>query len=165
MISLVSKYGARRWTLISQGFDGRRMGKQCRERWHNHLNPLIRKEPFTMLEDLAIITMYDIFGSRWALMKRFLRGRTDNSIKNHWHSSMVKKMTYYRESLVSILSLIYLRHKSERNGQVLSILLRSNRVKKPIVASKLPQEWELLPMQLNSHLILDTRCPQWPPPG
>ncbi|KAM0684165.1 hypothetical protein MDAP_000905 [Mitosporidium daphniae] len=107
-----------------------------------------------MLEDLAIIAMYDVFGSRWALMKRFLHGRTDNSIKNHWHSSMVKKMAYYRESLLSILSLIYLRHKSERNSQVLNALLKSNHLRKPIIAAKLPPEWELLPMQLSSHLAL-----------
>ncbi len=49
MIStLVKKYGTKRWTLISEKMKERfpedgRSGKQCRERWHNHLSPIINK--------------------------------------------------------------------------------------------------------------------------
>ena len=34
--------------------------KQCRERWHNHLNPNIKKERWTEAEDLAIIEAHKI---------------------------------------------------------------------------------------------------------
>jgi stalled ribosome rescue protein Dom34 len=41
VIKLVQDYGTKKWTYISQALPGRN-GKQCRERWHNHLNPDIR---------------------------------------------------------------------------------------------------------------------------
>uniref|UniRef100_A0A6V7QUV8 Uncharacterized protein n=1 Tax=Ananas comosus var. bracteatus TaxID=296719 RepID=A0A6V7QUV8_ANACO len=38
IIQMVKKYGPKKWSTISQALPGR-IGKQCRERWHNHLNP------------------------------------------------------------------------------------------------------------------------------
>nr|1GVD_A Chain A, MYB PROTO-ONCOGENE PROTEIN [Mus musculus] len=38
LIKLVQKYGPKRWSVIAKHLKGR-IGKQCRERWHNHLNP------------------------------------------------------------------------------------------------------------------------------
>eukprot|EP01083_Nonionella_stella_P055980 147631_1 len=38
VIELVQKYGPKKWSLIARHLPGR-IGKQCRERWHNHLNP------------------------------------------------------------------------------------------------------------------------------
>ncbi|TMS01244.1 Myb-related protein A, partial [Larimichthys crocea] len=38
VIDLVQKYGMKRWSLIAKHLHSRN-GKQCRERWHNHLNP------------------------------------------------------------------------------------------------------------------------------
>jgi hypothetical protein len=46
VVDLVKKYGPKRWTLIAKHLKGR-IGKQCRERWHNHLNPEIKKTAWT----------------------------------------------------------------------------------------------------------------------
>ena len=46
VIELVQKYGPKRWSLIAKHLRGR-LGKQCRERWHNHLNPEIKKTAWT----------------------------------------------------------------------------------------------------------------------
>ena len=54
VMSLVLKHGAKNWTYIAKHLPGR-IGKQCRERWHNHLNPDIKKERWTEEEDRAII--------------------------------------------------------------------------------------------------------------
>lgn len=41
LMELVKKHGQQRWTVIADYLQGR-IGKQCRERWHNHLRPDIK---------------------------------------------------------------------------------------------------------------------------
>ncbi|XP_039012199.1 transcription factor MYB3R-1-like [Hibiscus syriacus] len=94
IIELVNKFGPKKWSTIAQHLPGR-IGKQCRERWHNHLNPGINKEAWTQEEELALIRAHQIFGNRWAELSKFLPGRTDNAIKNHWNSSVKKKLDSY----------------------------------------------------------------------
>ena len=57
MIELVKKYGPKRWTLIAKHLKGR-IGKQCRERWHNHLNPEIKKTAWTEDEVSKLLLEY-----------------------------------------------------------------------------------------------------------
>ncbi|KAH9799512.1 transcription factor MYB3R-4 [Citrus sinensis] len=97
IIELVNKYGPKKWSTIAQHLPGR-IGKQCRERWHNHLNPAINKEAWTQEEELALIRAHQIYGNRWAELTKFLPGRTDNAIKNHWNSSVKKKLDSYLAS-------------------------------------------------------------------
>ena len=54
MVDLVKKYGPKRWTLIAKHLKGR-IGKQCRERWHNHLNPEIKKTAWTE-EEVSLLS-------------------------------------------------------------------------------------------------------------
>ncbi|GAA5848079.1 hypothetical protein JCM3766R1_006397 [Sporobolomyces carnicolor] len=88
--SLVHKYGCEKWVLIA-GDLGSRSGKQCRERWHNHLDPSINKSEWTAEEDALIHELYAKMGSRWAEMAKYLPGRPDNAIKNHWNASQVRE--------------------------------------------------------------------------
>lgn len=97
IIELVNKYGPKKWSTIAQHLPGR-IGKQCRERWHNHLNPSINKEAWTQEEELALVRAHQIYGNKWAELTKFLPGRTDNAIKNHWNSSVKKKLDSYLAS-------------------------------------------------------------------
>jgi hypothetical protein len=50
----VLEHGTKHWGLIGGHLNGR-TGKQCRERWHNQLDPAIRKDPWTRSEEDTLL--------------------------------------------------------------------------------------------------------------
>lgn len=52
-----------RWSEIAERVEGR-VGKQCRERWFNHLDPTLKKSSWTLSEDEILVQGQARFGNR-----------------------------------------------------------------------------------------------------
>ncbi|OMJ76435.1 hypothetical protein SteCoe_24220 [Stentor coeruleus] len=72
-----------------------RSGKQCRERWNNHLDPKTRKREWTEDEEKIIFNYQEQYGNQWSEISKFLIGRSDNTIKNHFYATIRRKIRKY----------------------------------------------------------------------
>ncbi|CAL4901034.1 unnamed protein product [Urochloa decumbens] len=84
---LVKKIGKKKWSKIAEDLPGR-IGKQCRERWFNHLSPNIKKTPWTEKEEKVLVSLHRKHGKKWAKMAKQIPGRPENSIKNNWNATL-----------------------------------------------------------------------------
>jgi hypothetical protein len=92
LAALVERYGPKDWSFIASHIVGR-IGKQCRERYHNHLAPDVKKDAWTPEEDEAIIHAHHIYGNKWTDIAKLLgNGRPPNAIKNRWNSSLRRRV-------------------------------------------------------------------------
>jgi Myb-like DNA-binding domain len=96
--SLIKKYGNKAWAGISREINkifhngnAFRNGRQCRERYYNHINPSLKKGNWKIEEDLHILEMQSTNGNKWSKIAKSLPGRNENQVKNRWKSLVNKK--------------------------------------------------------------------------
>jgi hypothetical protein len=98
IVTWVTEKGTKDWGALAAQLPGR-IPKQCRERWHNHLSPDVLKTTWTAEEDKIIIECHKKWGNKWSKIATLMPGRTDNSIKNRWNSSLKRRLERVRAGL------------------------------------------------------------------
>lgn len=85
-----------KWADVAEVLPGR-LGKQVRERWQNHLDPQLSKEPWEEAEDQLLISLQAVMGNKWSEIARAFQGRSENSVKNRWNSKQRKSLAAERK--------------------------------------------------------------------
>lgn len=67
-----------------------RTGKQCSERWTNHLDPNVNRGAWTEEEDIKLFRCFLQTGKKWSELSKMIENRTENAVKNRFNSLMKK---------------------------------------------------------------------------
>ena len=129
--SLVEEIGLKKWSVVAEKLAERfnirhRSGKQCRERWHNHLDPSIDKKPWTQEEDDLIFELHKLHKKSWSKIAESIPGRTDNSVKNRFYSTLRRNLRKYNKSRPHSQRIIGSVRTILRNPEIPEILLQEH---------------------------------------
>lgn len=114
LLELVQAQGTGNWPEVGRHFE-HRTGKQCRERWYNHISPDICNMEWKLKEDIEIVRCLATVGTRWADISKRLPGRTDNAIKNRWNSTQRRVSRFLKSLAKSNVRYIEPRHLQDKD--------------------------------------------------
>ncbi|GMH90141.1 hypothetical protein TrST_g1880 [Triparma strigata] len=97
---LVAIFGSKKWALSASHFPGR-AGKQCRERWLNHLDGSVCKKDWSKEEDDILRKVQSEIGNKWSEIAKLLPGRSENAVKNRFNSLLSRKSSAQRSRQTS----------------------------------------------------------------
>eukprot|EP00826_Nyctotherus_ovalis_P011056 TRINITY_DN12888_c0_g2_i4.p1 TRINITY_DN12888_c0_g2~~TRINITY_DN12888_c0_g2_i4.p1 ORF type:complete len:307 (+),score=55.29 TRINITY_DN12888_c0_g2_i4:239-1159(+) len=96
------------WTRIAEALHAlktchglQRTPKQCRERWHNRVDPAIKTSPWTEDETDRFFELFRTHGPKWSLIALQLTGRTDNTVKNFFYCKLRKIARRIKKNIIT----------------------------------------------------------------
>ncbi|EAR93514.2 Myb-like DNA-binding domain protein (macronuclear) [Tetrahymena thermophila SB210] len=101
-----------------------RQGKQCRERWNNHLDPAINRGPWNYEEELKMLKLVLEKGKRWSeISKNMKSSRTENAVKNRYNSLIKKEKLSSSSNNLSSMNDLKSNNQDIGEGEKQQILL------------------------------------------
>ena len=98
LIELVQIHGPQQWNSIAEKLN-LRTGKQCRERWHNQLDPSLKRLGWSNAEEWILFILQRRSANKWAEFVNCLYGRSDNAIKNYWNTALNHRISKFNTAL------------------------------------------------------------------
>lgn len=97
----VESYGRKNWKKIAKKLtlqiSSKRTAKQCRERWENKIKYQNAPCFWSEAEDKQLFSLHMTFGNKWAIISKYFPGKSSNSIKNHFYSTIRRNIRRYNK--------------------------------------------------------------------
>ncbi|XP_021730475.1 transcription factor LAF1-like [Chenopodium quinoa] len=123
----ILQHGIGCWSSVPLNAGLQRNGKSCRLRWINYLRPGLKRGMFSSQEEGMILTLHQTLGNKWSQIAKHLPGRTDNEIKNYWHSYLKKRAGKSADTETNIAKHKFAICNTEENGSCINQTSKDSR--------------------------------------
>lgn len=78
------------WSKIAKSMLHRNK-RQCKERWEFYLSPTINNDPWSKEDDELLLSLTELYGTKWSLLCKRFEHRTPVNVKNRYMVLMRKQ--------------------------------------------------------------------------
>lgn len=92
-----------KWSAIAMKLNylskGNKLGKHCKERWLNHLSPLLNKDDWNEAEDIILLETAMQLKKKWTKVAGNFPGRTQHQVKNRFLSLIARENGVFTKAI------------------------------------------------------------------